>query len=94
MAFFASSFGSVMSGSKGIPSPSVSSSKAGFLILLRPPFTCRPPSRAPAPIITTINLILPVSTVQTLTELFLRVLLPHWLDVLPVLRLHEAVPIS
>ncbi|KAG1726589.1 hypothetical protein EDB19DRAFT_1914575 [Suillus lakei] len=74
MAYFALSFGSVMSGSKGIPS--------------------LPPSCALAPIITTINLILPVSTVQTITELFLRVLLPHWLNVLPVLCLHEAVPIS
>ncbi|KAG2356944.1 hypothetical protein BDR07DRAFT_1491256 [Suillus spraguei] len=64
-----------MSGSNGIPSPSVSSSKAGFLTLLRPPFTCHPPSHAPAPIIEMINEFILASKVQTLTELFLGVLL-------------------
>jgi hypothetical protein len=93
MAFFSSSFISVMSGSNGIPSPSISSSKGGFLILLRPPFTCRPPSRAPAPIITRINTLLLVYAFQTLTELFLHVFLPNQLHVLPVLRLYEAIPI-
>jgi hypothetical protein len=94
MAFFSLSFISVMSGSNGIPSPSVSSSKGGFLIHLRPPFTCCPPSHALAPIIMRINTLLLVYTFQTLTKLFLRVFLPNQLNVLPVLHLHEAVPIS
>jgi hypothetical protein len=76
MAFFSLIFVLVMSGSNGIPSPSISSSKGGFLILLRPPFTCHPPSCALAPIITRINTLLLVYAFQTLTELFLHVFLP------------------